>query len=610
MTNARDKDPRISWPRTKKTFRLMYADIFTKTNFDNETIRNNLIALRNEISRRGTASETAVADASEATTLPWRDLAHLSMEEKRAALDLVQAARGSPESHDLMIAFLNGLLAIQREADEAPSRSKGNATSTTGPATASTTAGELERLHRTLATRPAEQVTIDPMRYGTAIPNAGGGDCVIHALEGRNLTDEELLVTRAELADIRRTMPDTETSPSANASLLATLLLETPRFSQNGLSLMQGRHAIPNRVLADFQAIPGGYAGVETIEQWVALPRNHDKTVVSIELEQRKGDLFRGGKRIEPSLSVNSKEDLKKLDDMVREANVVLYLERSHWEQIEKSEEWKTAGDANVAGGNGEGPVNEGVEDESIWASNEFKGAPDPNPPEIPTFSFSFAESAPSTPKSQTATLREASSAPTAAEAFEMERQAAWSEVSEKTIVNKQQTSLAKSLIRNSSEISSWFGDTRPTDLRKVSTVILPASRRFENYYGENIWILANNLRDYYFPLHLNEIVAFQAEKAGVTAKDLRYLVLLHVAAFDARRHLSAQQFNADIAELNGTALEVFLSSSLGKASGRIIGDCGKQVENAKVILEDKEEDVYSVILSLKDNADSAHDMT
>lgn len=361
LSLGRAQDSLLGWPRTKKTFRLMYDNVFTKTNFDDKTIRNNLWALYREIGARkavagsGSIGFSASAGAQDTgpaaidvSTLPWRAHAHLSPEDKRAALGLVRAAAyGGPNSPDLMIAFLNGLLAIQREPDAAPSGANGNATSTSASAPATATSRELERLHHTQAAPPAEQITIDPTRYGTAIENAGGGDCVIHALEGRDLTDDEMLVTRAELADIRRAIPDTETSQSANANLLATLLLDTPLYTENGLSLMQGRHAIPNRVLADFQAIPGGYAGVETIEQWVALPRNQDKTVVSIELEQRKGDLFRDGKRIEPSLSINSKEDLMKLDDMVRDASVVLYLKDSHWKQIKKSSTWNAAGKLN-----------------------------------------------------------------------------------------------------------------------------------------------------------------------------------------------------------------------------------------------------------------------
>ncbi len=164
-------------------------------------------------------------------------------------------------------------------------------------------------------------------KYGQILSNRGGGDCLFHALAGKNLSENEIIGLRARIADIKRNASDEERDKNMNANQLVAGLSQTPAIGpEKAMQLMFGRHAIPNDVYAKFQAIPGMYAGEDELKQWTLLEDNKDKTVVVIDSNQTPA-AFKNGNRapIAPN----------ELDGQVEQANLLLYKSANHWEQID-----------------------------------------------------------------------------------------------------------------------------------------------------------------------------------------------------------------------------------------------------------------------------------
>jgi len=170
------------------------------------------------------------------------------------------------------------------------------------------------------------EARIEPGKYGKRISNTGGGDCLFHALVGRNLSNKEIIEIRARIADVRRSLPSGE--EAWNAHRLVAGLTQTPDFGVWGQTLMEGRHSISNEVLAAFQAVPGMYAGEEELSQWTLLPENRERTVLVIHREG-PAEVYSDGKRHFISHEQH--------DDYVNSADLLLYKSARHWEQIARN---------------------------------------------------------------------------------------------------------------------------------------------------------------------------------------------------------------------------------------------------------------------------------
>lgn len=175
---------------------------------------------------------------------------------------------------------------------------------------------------------PASSSKAGPVwaKYGNLIPNVGGGDCLFHALAGTNLSLDAILVLRERISNIKRNDGSSE-GMNLNAYQLVEGLLQTPEFRSSAIKMMDGRHAIPNDVYANFQAIPGMYAGEDELSQWIELEENRNKTVVVID-EDGTYAMFRNRERT----SIPADQ----LDHHVEAADIVLYKTPQHWEQIRK----------------------------------------------------------------------------------------------------------------------------------------------------------------------------------------------------------------------------------------------------------------------------------
>lgn len=187
------------------------------------------------------------------------------------------------------------------------------------------------------ATASSTSSNLQPETYGTIIPNPGGGDCLFHALAGRDLSSTEIEVLRAQVARI--TESDAERTPSYNAQQMAAELSRTPAYAPWALEVMSGRHEIPNAIYASFQRIRGMYAGEDELIQWTRIQENRRKTVVMMDDEGTLAE-FRSGARTTFNQGL--------VETHLRQADLVLYKTGDHWAQLALREEFrKSSNDAH-----------------------------------------------------------------------------------------------------------------------------------------------------------------------------------------------------------------------------------------------------------------------
>lgn len=171
---------------------------------------------------------------------------------------------------------------------------------------------------------PAQNMA--PLSLGAyqRVRNIGGGDCLFHALAGRNLSYQEVVELRGRVADIRREMQPGE--EAWNAQRLVAGLTQTPGIGSFGQELMTGRHSISNQLLADFQAIPGMYAGDDELEQWSRLPGNQSKKIVVVHGNGEALEAYTNGTRTRIGRTEFHQE--------AAQADLVLHRRGAHWERI------------------------------------------------------------------------------------------------------------------------------------------------------------------------------------------------------------------------------------------------------------------------------------
>lgn len=112
-------------------------------------------------------------------------------------------------------------------------------------------------------------------KYGLQlITNSGGGDCLLHALEGRNLGFEERIELRDQIAQSAATL-----LPGGRVSgdeIAMTLMQSLPGNDLTALALMEGRHQVSSDTLQAMIKTPGMYGGDIEIQAYTALPHTPD----------------------------------------------------------------------------------------------------------------------------------------------------------------------------------------------------------------------------------------------------------------------------------------------------------------------------------------------
>jgi hypothetical protein len=124
--------------------------------------------------------------------------------------------------------------------------------------------------------------------------NAGGGNCLFHAIAGTkntpDLSDSEMDALRNKVAHVLEEKPDDPDNPDINYFdyCLTMLSGETPPADNHGRPVFENSegmetHHVSNAMMAQVQRMPGHIAGDREIAQWLALPENQNKTVVVVE---------------------------------------------------------------------------------------------------------------------------------------------------------------------------------------------------------------------------------------------------------------------------------------------------------------------------------------
>lgn len=178
---------------------------------------------------------------------------------------------------------------------------------------------------------------------------------------------------------------------------------------------------------------------------------------------------------------------------------------------------------------------------------------------------------------------------------------AEWKNVHKKTDSNSAPVALQQHFpFLSPHELSTVFGAAARDELRKVSSNIHYDAVRFDNHYGENVWVLSHNVRHPDFPIRAHEIIAYQAEKAGVDARNVQYMVGQNIAGPEAREILSQYGFkHMDL--MPPQAFEYFTKhTAVGKSSQKMLDALNKRIVSARLLLEDEKEQIYSLVLKLE----------
>lgn len=157
------------------------------------------------------------------------------------------------------------------------------------------------------------------------LPNAGGGDCLFYALEGRNLNQREILDLRHEVAGERLRLPE---RGNVNAWNTISALYQTPQTHASATNLMAGRHDVPNETYAAMQAVPGIYAGDDELVQYCRLRR------LSVAVVSWNGELqIADGNGVRPvAYTLGAQQEA--LRRVLAQTDIALYKAPGHWERI------------------------------------------------------------------------------------------------------------------------------------------------------------------------------------------------------------------------------------------------------------------------------------
>lgn len=157
--------------------------------------------------------------------------------------------------------------------------------------------------------------------------NAGGGDCLFHALEGADLGSDRIRETRRAIAAVRMRMP---AAPRANARRVIAALLQTPETRGFGIALAdRGLCAVSNGAIAALQSVAGMHAGEAEIRQWCAA---HKRAVLVVEMSGRLCRIAARGAR---TLRADPGEARALIDRAARHGRVVLFKTPGHWRRID-----------------------------------------------------------------------------------------------------------------------------------------------------------------------------------------------------------------------------------------------------------------------------------
>ena len=254
----------------------------------------------------------------------WLAFKHMLDQVPRVQHGPLQGVGRQPDHADSNNVF--GAVESPSSAKETPSEKP--------PALSSPQSGRLEpspELSLTSSPESSKKLLDVPKRLpfrGAQFPriaNAGGGDCLFYALEGRDLNPVEMLQIRQAVAAERNHMPEQQ---NINALNIANALVQTPGTRNRAVGLMEGRDRVPNNVYAAMQAIPGMYAGDDELIQYCRIRH------VSVGVVAADGELstFSAAGRQPIPYTPATRE--ARLQHVLTSQDFALFQSPGHWERI------------------------------------------------------------------------------------------------------------------------------------------------------------------------------------------------------------------------------------------------------------------------------------
>lgn len=183
---------------------------------------------------------------------------------------------------------------------------------------------------------------IDPLRWLAALakvedqalnsrdlilrPNTGRGDCLFHALAGRDLFDGDVRDVRHQLAGRIMRM---RSAPRANGRRVIAALLQTPQTRKFGIALARsGVQGLRNNVMAALASVRGIYAGELELRQWCAVS---GERVLIAEASGRFCEIGPRGATEHDPLSGSRLEPLR---SALSAGRIVLFKSPGHWQRV------------------------------------------------------------------------------------------------------------------------------------------------------------------------------------------------------------------------------------------------------------------------------------
>ena len=157
--------------------------------------------------------------------------------------------------------------------------------------------------------------------------NAGGGDCLFHALAGTDLSRDRIRETRRAIAAVRMRMA---AMPRANAKRVIASLLQTPETRAYGIALAdRGLSLASNGTIAALQSVAGMHAGEAEIGQWCAA---HGTGVLVVDANGRQSRIdARGARKVRADPGAGK----ALIDRALRRRQIVLFKTPGHWRRID-----------------------------------------------------------------------------------------------------------------------------------------------------------------------------------------------------------------------------------------------------------------------------------
>lgn len=163
------------------------------------------------------------------------------------------------------------------------------------------------------------------------IGNIGGGDCLMHALAGRDLDFDEVVEFRREIAE---SAGDFFGETTISGNFVYQSLHQSGLMNEEMAPLLNGRHQIPMGVYQAALRIPGLYGGEEEIQAFC----HRQGTPGTVYVVTHQGEIRRideSGAATILRLSETGKDGFTNaVNQMITAGELVLFKSHNHWEQI------------------------------------------------------------------------------------------------------------------------------------------------------------------------------------------------------------------------------------------------------------------------------------